>query len=123
VPRAVIVVSRDPNLFEHVQDVLRPDPRFIISDGIHCDGSVVPLTNIYPIAMAALEWDDWEADGDRMPDPRTMSTLIFETGSSTWVAEVGKLLAGGLEALVWFVDSSGTAWPADLVDPDRIALS
>jgi hypothetical protein len=120
VPRSVIVVSDDPNLYDSVRAVLRADSRFIdAEDGVHCDGSVVPLTNIYPVEMAPAEWDGW-GSGAR---PKSMSTLIFECRSATWVAEVGTLLAQGLKTPIWFVDSASTAWPADRVDPDRIALA
>lgn len=119
----MIVVSDDPNLFESVRATLRSDSRFIdAGDGVHCDGSVVPLTNIYPVEMTPAEWDGWESGDSRMPDPWSMSALILECRSPTWVAEVGTLLAQGLERPVWFVDSASTTWPADRVDPDHIAL-
>ena len=35
---------------------------------------------------------DGESRDSQMPDPRTMSTLIFECGSPEWIAEVGTLL-------------------------------
>ena len=42
-------MSIDPDLFGHVRASLRADSRFIDAGAIlHCDGSVSPLTNIYP---------------------------------------------------------------------------
>jgi hypothetical protein len=123
-PRSVIVVSEDPNLFASVRATLRPDSRFIeVRDGVHCDGTVVPLTNIYPIEMAPAEWDGWTPGPSQMPDPTSMSALIFECQSPEWVAEVGTLLAQSLEAPIWFVDAVNTAWAANRVDVDRIALA
>jgi len=52
-----------------------------------------------------------------------MSSLIFETRSPAWVAEVGVLLARGLKSPAWFVDSADLAWPVREVDPDRFALT
>jgi hypothetical protein len=120
----VIVVSEDLNLFDSVRATLRSDSRFIDTEtGVHCDGSIAPLTNIYPVEMTHAEWDGWESGDSQMPDPTSMSALIFECRSPAWVAEVGMILAQGLETSVWFVDSASTAWPADRIDPDRIALA
>ena len=123
-PQSVLLVSDDANLMDSVRGALLPDDRFLDADGgLHCDGSVVPWTNIYPVEMAAVEWDGWEPGAGPMPDPRSMSVLIFECRSPAWIAEVGTLLKRGLEAPAWFVDSAGTAWPADGVDQDRIVLT
>lgn len=120
----MIVVSEDPNLFASVRATLSSDGRFIDTDeGVHCDGSVAPHTNIYPVEMSAAEWDGWDTGDGQLPDPRSMSALIFESWSATWIAEIGKLLAHGVETPIWFVDSADTVWPAGLVDPDRIALT
>jgi hypothetical protein len=124
VPRSVIVLSSDPDLFDNVRAVLGSDPRFIVAgDTVHCDGSVAPLTNIYPVETELAEWADWDATVGEMPDPRTSSLLIFESRSPEWVAEVGRLLAQGLAAPVWFVDSADTAWPAGQVDAARVRLA
>ena len=120
----MIVVSDNPNLFDNVRAALRSDRRFVdTDDGVHCDGSVAPLTNIYPIEMTPADWDGWESADSQMPDPKSLSGLIFECRSPTWIAEVGTLLAQALETPVWFVDSADAAWPAARVDPDRIALA
>lgn len=122
-PRSVIVLSEDPNLFESVRALVRLDGRFIDGrDRLHCDGTSAPLANIYPTEMVSVEWDNWESTDPQMPDPRSMSALIFECRLAGWIAEVGRLLAEGLETRVWFVDAMDTAWPADQVDPNRIAL-
>jgi hypothetical protein len=52
-----------------------------------------------------------------------MSSLIFETRIPAWVAEVGRLLARGLETPAWFIDARGVAWPVGDVDPGQIALA
>lgn len=118
----MLVVSSDPTLFDSVRTALRTDSRFVESqDNLHCDGSVVPLTNIYPVEMTATDWEERDHE-DSLRDPQSMTTLVFECRSPAWVAEVGRLLAAGLNTTVWFVDSAGTAWPADRVDPDRVAL-
>lgn len=123
-PRSVIVLSSDPDLFDNVRTVLASDSRFIVTrETVHCDGSSAPLTNIYPIEAIAAEWADWNAPVDGVPDPRTSSLLIFESRSSEWIAEVGTLLARGLTAPAWFIDSADTLWPVDRVDVDRVALS
>ena len=116
-------MSNDPDLFDHVRASLRADSRFIdAGDTLHCDSSVAPLTNIYPTEVIPAEWEDWGSASD-LPDPRTMTLLIFECRSPEWVAEVGELLAKELEAPVWFLDSIGTAWPAGQVDPARVVLA
>ncbi|MFZ2502757.1 MAG: hypothetical protein WAW88_08825 [Nocardioides sp.] len=51
-----------------------------------------------------------------------MTTPLFECRSPGWIAEVGRLIAPAADTAVWIVDSSDTLWPADEVDPDRIAL-
>lgn len=120
----MIVVSDDPNLFDTVRAILRPDSRFIdTEDEVHCDGSVVPFMNIFPVEMTPAEWAGWKSENGQVPDPRSMSTLIFECQSPVWVAEVGTLLGQGMETPVLFVDAVSTLWPADQVDPERIALS
>jgi hypothetical protein len=123
-PRSVVVLSSDPDLFSRVRTILGSDPRFIdTGDAVHCDGSVAPLTNIYPVDADPIEWDDWDATVIEMPHPRTSTLLIFETRSPEWVAEVGKLLAQALAAPLWIVDSGDTAWPADQIDPARVVLA
>jgi hypothetical protein len=123
-PRSVIVLSSDPNLFENVRATFRSDTRFIDAvDTLHCDGSVSPLTNIYPVEMNSVEWDDWDSDASVMPDPRIMSVLIFECRSPEWIAEVGRLLANGLDTPVRIVDASNTAWPANQINPAAIVLT
>lgn len=123
-PRSVIVLSSDPDLFGNVRALLRTDPRFAdAGDTVHCDGTVAPLTNIYPVETDAIEWNDWEAAAAGVPDPRSSSLLVFESRSPEWVAEVGRLLALGLTVPVWFVDSADTVWPADQIDPARVVLA
>ena len=118
------MVSDDPNLFDSVRAALRSDGRFIEAvDGVHCDGLVAPLTSIYPVEMAPADWDGWESGASQMPDPRSLSALVFECRSPAWIAEVGTLLAQGLATPVWFVDAADAAWPADRVDQDRIVLT
>jgi len=117
-------MSDDPDLFRNVASVLGPDRRFtVVGDDLHCDGSAAPLTNIYPIRNLESDWEDWHPGDSGMRDPARMSSLIFETRSPQWVAEVGLLLDEALEAEVWFVDSLGVAWPVGQVDPGRIALA
>lgn len=117
----MIVVGPQVDLFDSVRAVLLADGRFIDGDDtIHC---VAPLTNIYPVPMAPAEWAGWESGDSGMPDPGTMQNLVFECRSPAWIAEVGRMLAGGLEGPVWFVDSADVAWPADRVDPDRVRLA
>jgi hypothetical protein len=124
VPRSLLLLSGDPNLFERVRAVLRPDDRFIIADDeVHCDGSIAPVTNIYPVEMGSTDWHGWDSGDSQIPEPRTMSALMFECSSPVWVAEVGRLLAEGSDGPVWFVDSADTAWPAGAVDPERVALA
>jgi len=118
-----IIVSVDPDLWANVRTALMADSRFIdAGDTLHCDGSAAPLTNIYPVEMTPSDWDAWDPDAVQMPDPRTMSALLFECRSSAWVGEVGRLLAQALETPIWIVDSDDAIWPAGQVDPDRIRL-
>lgn len=117
-------MSDDPNLFRSVVSIFGSDSRFtVVGDGLHCDGSAAPLTNIYPIENLESDWEDWQPSDSGMRNPAQMSSLIFETRSPAWVAEVGMLLAQELEAQAWFVDSAGVAWPVGEVDPGRIALA
>lgn len=117
-------MSDDPNLFRSVVAVLGSDDRFtVVGDDLHCDGLAAPLTNIYPIENLESDWEDWQPGNSGMRNPARMSSLIFETRSPAWVAEVGLLLAQGLKAQTWFVDSVGVAWPAGEVDPGRISLA
>jgi len=122
VSRYVIVLGSNGDLFGDVRRTLLADSRFIdAGDTIHCDGAAAPLTNIYAVDMNPAEWDDWDSTGG-MPDPRTMSTLMLECRSPAWVAEVGKILARGIDAPIWLVDSADTVWPADQIDAERVAL-
>jgi hypothetical protein len=121
-PRYVIVLGNSADLFDDARRTLLADGRFIDGgDTIHCDGTAAPLTNIYAVDMSPAEWDSW-APADGMPDPRTMSTLMLECGSPAWVAEVGAMLARGLDTPIWFVDSADAVWQADQVDAEQIAL-
>ena len=86
-------------------------------------GSVAPLTNIYRVKMTDAEWDRWRPNDSDMADAKHMTTLMFESTSPAWVAEVGKMLAQTLAHPIWFVDSADVAWPADRVDPARVALA
>lgn len=123
-PPSVIIVSSDPDLFDSVRAILGSDPRFIASGGsIHCDGSLSPLTNIYPIGTDLDDWEDWDSGASEMPDPRTSSLLMIETRSTEWLAEVGQLLAQGLRTPVWIVDSADTPWPAGDVDSAQVMLA
>jgi hypothetical protein len=117
-------MSDDPDLFRSVASVLGSDARFRVGgDDLHCDGSAAPLSNIYPIENLASDWEDWQPGDSGMRNPAQMSSLIFETRSPAWVAEVGLLLAHVLDTQAWFVDAVGVAWPVGEVDPSRIALT
>lgn len=124
-PRSVVVLSDDPNLFRNVASVLEPDGRFVDAGGdlLHCNGSTAPLTNLYPVENVAVDWEEWQAGGSGLSNPEQMSSLIFETRSPAWVAEVGLLLAQGLETQAWFVDSADVAWRVGEVDSEQIALA
>ncbi|WP_134738782.1 hypothetical protein [Nocardioides sp. 503] len=123
-PRSVIVLGSDPDLFERVRTALREDSRFVdVGDGIHCDGVKAPLTNIYPILTSQAEWTDWDVDATGITEPHRMSNLIFECSSAAWVAEAGRLLTRSLEAPLWFVDAAERAWPAERVDLALLRLS
>jgi len=73
--------------------------------------------------MDDSEWDDWDPSSATIPDPRHMSTLMFECRSPEWVAEIGRLLATGLDQPVWILDSADRPWPADKVDHIALALA
>lgn len=124
-PRSVVVLSDEPNLFRSVASLLEPDARFVVvaDDLLHCNGSTAPLTNIYPAENVAADWEDWQAGDSGLSNPAQMSLLIFETRSAAWVAEVGLLLAEGLETRAWFVDTADVAWPVGKVDAEQIALA
>lgn len=124
-PQSVIILSDDPSLFSHVAAVLRSDSRFHVvgDDLMHCDGSAAPLTNIYPIETSAAEWEDWRPTENGPQNPGQMSSPVLETRVPAWVAEVGLLLARGLETPAWFVDAREVAWPVGGVDPHQIALA
>lgn len=115
----------DPDLFQSVAAVLGSDSRFIVVPGelLHCDGSRAPLTNTYRSETVDDDWTDWEPGDSGMANPEEMSSLIFETRSPAWVAEVGVLLADGVASPAWFVDAADVAWPVGAVDRDRIALA
>jgi hypothetical protein len=122
-PRSVLVLGQNAEFFEDVRRALAADARFDdVGDLIHCDGSTVPLTNIYAVQMDPVEWEGWDpATG--VPDPRTRSTLVLECRSAHWVAEIGEILARSLAVPIWFVDGADRAWPADKIDAERIALA
>lgn len=123
-PRSVLIVSADPAPFEDVRTVLSADARFTVTaDLVHCDGSAAPLTNMYAIEASPAEWADWESQVEEAPDPGSSSLLVFETWSPSWVAEVGQLLANGLGAPAWFIDSADTLWTVGDVDAAQVALS
>ena len=120
----MLVLSSEPDLLSAAKRIGADDPRFLVTgDSLHCDGTGAPLTNIYPVEPVLAEWDGWEAPATDMPDPRTMSQLIFECRSPEWVAEVGGLLAEGIAAPVWFLDAAGVPWSAGEVDPSRVVLA
>ncbi len=78
----MIVLSSDSDLFDNVRATLRSDARFVDADDtLQCDDSPAPVTNIYPVEMDPVEWADWDLAASEMPDPRTMSHLIFECRS------------------------------------------
>lgn len=124
-PRSVVVLSEDANLFRSVASVLESDGRFAVAgdDLLHCDGSTAPLTNIYPAENVDVGWEDWQAGDSGLSNSEQMTSLVFETRSSAWVAEVGLLLARGLGTEAWFVDSADVVWPVGDVDSDQIALA
>ncbi|GAB4062541.1 hypothetical protein GCM10028777_02620 [Angustibacter speluncae] len=124
VPASVLVLSLDPALYANVRATLQSDGRFVSTDQeIHCSPPLAPLTNIYPAALPAEEWDGWAAQRSPMPDPRSMSVLILECRDAHWVAEIGALLDRGLAATVWFVDARDRAWSAGDVDAVQLALT
>lgn len=118
-----MVLASSTDLFGDVRRALVPDGRFVDGgDVIHCDGGAAPLTNIYaadldPHDMAGLDVPEV------MPDPREMSTLILECRSPEWIAEIGRMLARGLDEAIWFLDSADVVWPADRIEPDQLALA
>ena len=120
----MLVVSPDRDLFNSVRAVLAAADRFTDAGGlVHCDGEAAPLTNIHPVTLSTAEWEGWKRADGGMPTPASMRALIFECRSPEWVAEVGTLLAAGLKAPVWIVDSADHVWLADQVDPHRLALA
>jgi hypothetical protein len=124
VPRSVIVLSEDPQLSANLRAWLRDDSRFIETvAGLHCDGTAAPSTNIYPVEIPNVEWEDWDAERTGVMDPQAMTALIFECRSAVWIAEVGALIAASADKPVWFVDSANVAWPVDRVDPKQLALA
>lgn len=92
-------------------------------DLLHCDGSTAPLTNIYLAENAAVDWEGWQAGDSGLSNPEQMTSLVFETRSPEWVAEVGLLLAQGLETHAWFVDAADVVWRVGEVDSEQIALA
>lgn len=121
-PRSVLVVGSSEDLFADVQRALLLDRRFLATEAlVHCDGAGAPLTNIYPVDLAAAEWDGF-AEREGMPDPRDMSTLILECRDPAWVAAVGRLVADHATAPIWVVDSADRVWPAGEIDPERLSL-
>jgi len=118
-------MSDDPNLFRSVVSALSGDARFMVvgDDLLHRDGSAAPLTNIYSVENPEAQWEGWRPGDSGMLNPAQMSSLILETRSPEWVAEVGLLLAQALEAQAWFVDSADVAWPVGEVNPGQIALA
>jgi hypothetical protein len=125
VPRSVVVLSDDRNLFRSVASLLEPDGRFVVAadDLLHCDGLTAPLTNLYPAENVVTDWEDWQVGDSGLTNAAQMSLLIFETRSAAWVAEVGLLLAEGLETQAWFIDTADVAWPVGKVDAGQIALA
>jgi hypothetical protein len=118
----VIVLGSNADLVGDVRRTLLADSRFIdAGDTIRCDGAAAPLTNIYAVDMNPAEREGWDSTGG-MPDPRTMSTLMLECRYTAWMAEVGEILARGIDAPIWFVDSADTVWPADQIEAERVAL-
>lgn len=121
-PRSVIVLSTDAAFFEHVRTRLGDDHRFTDSgDALHCDGSLAPLTTIYPVANPATDWTDWNTDGP-LADPASMSAIIIETRSPHWIAELGVLIDSVTAAPVFAVDAADAMWPAAQIDPARWRL-
>ena len=91
-----MLLSTDPDFFDHVRSVSRNEDRFVDTVGnVHCDGSVAPLTNINPVIMDHEEWSGGAGHESTVPDPRTMPTLLFDCRPPEWVDEVGALSGPG----------------------------
>ena len=117
------VLSDDPKLFAKVRNALLEDARFVeAAGGLHCHGSDSPLTNLYPIENSPDDWEDWPANSP-IKNPQSMSALLVECRSPQWIAEVGRLIARSTPEQVWIVDAQDVVWPADQVDPERLALT
>lgn len=66
-------MSADPNLYETIRTTLTADCRFVdAGDGLHCDGSAAPLTNIYPVEPAPGDWEGWDARAGEISDPQAL---------------------------------------------------
>lgn len=123
-PRSVLILSVESDLLGAVSQAVSDDSRFVLAGAtLHCDGVAAPLTNIYAVESVPGEWEAWTQDDSAMPDPWTMTQLVFECRSPEWVAEVGRLIAERIDVPVWFVDASDTAWSAGQVHPSRISLA
>lgn len=119
----MLVLSSQRDLFDAVRRTFADDARFVVTnEQVHCDGTAAPLTNIYATDVITAEWENWLVDENVMPDPLTLSHLIFECRSAAWVAEVGGLIAANVKFPVWVVDGADAVWPAGAVDPDRVVL-
>lgn len=120
--RSVIIASDDPSLMDAVRRVLLRDELCgEAGDGVVYHGDGVPHALIYPLTLAPEEWEGWPTDSPETPDPRTLTTLMLECGSAEWIAHIGAVIAGEVEAPVWIIDDD-TAWDAGRVDPARLTL-
>jgi hypothetical protein len=123
VVRYATLLSDDPDLFANVRNALRADSRFIdAGNALLCAGCVVPMTNIYPIENSPADWEGWSTTSP-IKNPQSMSALLVECRSPEWIAEVGRLIARSTVEQVWIVDAQDVVWPADKVDPERLALT
>jgi hypothetical protein len=86
------------------------------------------LFTLYERIVPGTEWELREgpftpAKGVRAPDMLRVTACPFECRWSDLVARIANVAARTVEAPTWLLDSDGTVWNADSVDPTEVHLN
>ena len=128
---AAFLLSTDPNVFQHAADVLRGlGATYSDVDGGSVQlykrrGRTFYLWRLDNDSVTSNEWldpPDEIAPGVQPPAPGTITACLAECRDEARFIELAGLLARKLEEPLWVLDSGGTLWDADRIDPERLIM-
>jgi hypothetical protein len=128
--KGAFLLSEDPNLFEHVANLLRARGAAYSSE----DGGVVQMSDeggrLLTVFGEVPEETAWEyrsdpdevAPGVAVPDLERVTACAVECRDETWFVAVMAALARELEQPSWVLDGDGMLWGAGQIDVNRLRL-